>query len=276
MLRSIRDRGRKGGDPSLVYVEFCAPQGGCALPGCEHKQDTPGCALDEVENWRQANPALGKRISVEYVAAERRALPPEEFARERMGWWDEPLGDAPIPLDKWLAGIDVASKRTGAIVLGIDVAPGLRSAAIAVAGWRSDGLAHGELIRHEPGVEWLADELARLVKAQAGRGRRARHAAAQGAGPAARRPSSSCRTATWPPPAPQLQSEVAEGGFRHLGDPILADALSNAASKPVGDGGWVWRRKGSEGDITPLVALNSARWGLATVPKAPVPLVAWR
>jgi phage terminase large subunit-like protein len=74
----------------------------------------------------------------------------------------------------------------------------------------------------------------------------------------------------------QLQSEVAEGGFRHLGDPILADALGNAASKPVGDGGWVWRRKGSEGDITPLVALNAARWGLQTVPKASEPLIAWR
>jgi phage terminase large subunit-like protein len=156
VLRAIRDRGRKGGDPSLVYVEFCAPQGGCVQPMCEHAPGTDGCALDDVENWRLANPALGKRISVEYVAAERRALPPEEFARERMGWWDEPLGDAPIPLDKWLACIDVESKRTGQVVFGVDVSPSLRSAAVAVAGWRSDGLAHGELIRHAPGVDWLA------------------------------------------------------------------------------------------------------------------------
>jgi phage terminase large subunit-like protein len=280
VLRNIRDRGRKGGDPSLVYVEFCAPQGGCAQPMCEHAPGTDGCALDDVENWRLANPALGKRISVEYVAAERRALPPEEFARERMGWWDEPLGDAPISLDKWLACVDPESKRTGQVVFGVDVSPSLRSAAVAVAGWRTDGLAHGELAKHEPGVDWLAAELARMVKAH-------RPAAVVGHGTAQLKalvPSLEAAGVTvtlltdgdMAAACSQLQSEVAEGGFRHLGDPILADALGNAASKPVGDGGWVWRRKGSEGDITPLVALNAARWGLQTVPKASVPLIAWR
>jgi phage terminase large subunit-like protein len=276
VLRAIRDRGRKGGDPSLVYVEFCAPQGGCVQPMCEHAPGTDGCALDDVENWRLANPALGKRISVEYVAAERRALPPEEFARERMGWWDEPLGDAPIPLDKWLACIDVESKRTGQVVFGVDVSPSLRSAAVAVAGWRSDGLAHGELIRHAPGVDWLAAELERLVKAH-------RPAAVVGHGTAQLKaliPSLGAvdllTDGDMAAACSQLQSEVAEGGFRHLGDPILADALGNAASKPVGDGGWVWRRKGSEGDITPLVALNAARWGLQTVPKSHRPLITWR
>jgi phage terminase large subunit-like protein len=280
VLRNIRDRGRKGGDPSLVYVEFCAPQGGCVQPMCEHAPGTDGCALDDVENWRLANPALGKRISVEYVAAERRALPPEEFARERMGWWDEPLGDAPISLDKWLACIDVESKRTGALVLGVDVSPSLRSAAVAMAGWRADGLPHGELVKHEPGVDWLAETLAGYVRAK-------RPAAVVGHGTAQLKalvPSLEAAGVTvtlltdgdMAAACSQLQSEVAEGGFRHLGDPILADALGNAASKPVGDGGWVWRRKGSEGDITPLVALNAARWGLQTVPKASVPLIAWR
>jgi phage terminase large subunit-like protein len=280
VLRNIRDRGRKGGDPSLVYVEFCAPQGGCVQPMCEHAPGTDGCALDDVENWRLANPALGKRISVEYVAAERRALPPEEFARERMGWWDEPLGDAPISLDKWLACIDPESKRTGACVIGLDVSPSLRSAAVAMAGWRTDGLPHGELVKHEPGVDWLAETLAGYVRAK-------RPAAVVGHGTAQLKalvPSLEAAGVTvtlltdgdMAAACSQLQSEVAEGGFRHLGDPILADALGNAASKPVGDGGWVWRRKGSEGDITPLVALNAARWGLQTVPKASVPLIAWR
>jgi phage terminase large subunit-like protein len=280
VLRNIRDRGRKGGDPSLVYVEFCAPQGGCAQPMCEHAPGADGCALDDVENWRLANPALGKRISVEYVAAERRALPPEEFARERMGWWDEPLGDAPISLDKWLACVDPESKRTGACVIGLDVSPSLRSAAVAMAGWRTDGLPHGELVKHEPGVDWLVETLAGYVKAK-------RPAAVVGHGTAQLKalvPSLEAAGVTvtlltdgdMAAACSQLQSEVAEGGFRHLGDPILADALGNAASKPVGDGGWVWRRKGSEGDITPLVALNAARWGLQTVPKASVPLIAWR
>lgn len=276
VLRSIRDRGRKGGDPSLVYVEFCAPQGGCQVPMCEHTAGTPGCALDDVENWRRANPALGKRISVEYIAAERRALPPEEFARERMGWWDEPLGDSPVPMDKWLACIDHDSRRAGRVVFGVDVSPSLRSAAIAVAGWRADGLPHVELVRHEPGTAWLGGALDDLTK-------RHKPAAVVGHGTAQLKAlipdigdidllsdgdmAAACSA---------LQAEVGDGGLRHLGDDILTDALRNAASKSMGDGGWLWRRKGSEGDIAPIVAVTSARWGLATVPKAPVPLVAWR
>jgi hypothetical protein len=62
--------------------------------------------------WQRANPAIGKRITVEYVTKERRSLPPREFARERMGWWDPPAVSAadadrsPLNLDWWDASTD--------------------------------------------------------------------------------------------------------------------------------------------------------------------------
>ena len=102
VLRMIRDRGRAGGDPSLVYVEWSTEPGQCGRPECDHKPGTRDCQLDDVAMWHAANPALGRRISVDYLSAERRALPPKEFARERLGWWEDPpvLGDgAIIPAD---------------------------------------------------------------------------------------------------------------------------------------------------------------------------------
>lgn len=74
-LRTIRDRGRRGGDPSLVYIEWCAPKKDCKAAECEHRVGTPGCVLDDKKLWQQANPTLGRRITVAYVVAERRALP---------------------------------------------------------------------------------------------------------------------------------------------------------------------------------------------------------
>jgi hypothetical protein len=100
-LRLLRDRGRRGGDPSLIWVERCAP-GSWDDPACEqgtecgHQVGTPGCALDNEEFWRVANHAKGRRISVEYIRSERRALEPRDFGRERLGWWDDPASASAV------------------------------------------------------------------------------------------------------------------------------------------------------------------------------------
>jgi len=89
-LRGIRDRGRAGDDPRLCYLEWCDDLGGeCEHPVCDHAVTRPGCRLDDERRWIRANPALGRRISFDFVRAERRAMPPAEFARELLGWWDE-------------------------------------------------------------------------------------------------------------------------------------------------------------------------------------------
>ena len=50
---------------------------------------------------------------------------------------------------------------------------------------------------------------------------------------------------------------------RHVEQPRLDLAANVAVTRPVGAGAWVWDRRRSEEDISPLVAVNMA-FGLAT------------
>jgi len=58
----------------------------------------------------------------------------------------------------------------------------------------------------------------------------------------------------------QLYDSVAEGALAHLDQPVLNSAVSSARKRVVGDA-WAWARK-TGGDISPLVAVTLANWGL--------------
>jgi phage terminase large subunit-like protein len=272
-LRSIRDRGRKGNDPALAYAEW----GGrvqCPV-SCTHPlPDEDGaetCPLNDREEWRRANPA--GRVPDSFIAKERRALSAEGFARERLGVWDEPIGESPISIVDWTECADTDSTIEGEPVLAIDASPGLRSAAVSGAGWRGDGLAHGELVRAEVGTEWLVPYVVDVCKRQ-----EISKVYLIGTAPArAFVPDLEAHglevvklgDAETAAACLALQAEISERKFRHLGDPILTEALAGAARRDVGDGGWTWRRKTSAVDISPLVAMTVARWALTGSPMEP-------
>jgi hypothetical protein len=67
---------------------------------------------------------------------------------------------------------------------------------------------------------------------------------------------------------------VAEGGLRHLGSLELADAIKGASSRNLADG-WVWSRKSSRTDISPLVAATLALWAAAGMPEDSSDPVIW-
>ena len=96
---------------------------------------------DDVDAWYDAVPALGIRISEEFIHAERDAMPDEEFLRERLSIPDMPITDkgAPptIPADAWQAT---------ATTIPHDVAPGGCVFAYDVHdGWASIAIAAGTL-----------------------------------------------------------------------------------------------------------------------------------
>ena len=57
----------------------------------------------------------------------------------------------------------------------------------------------------------------------------------------------------------------------HRGDYRLTDAVVAATKRRVGES-WAWQRRG-HADITPLVAVTLARWGVLTAPEELVPQV---
>ena len=53
------------------------------------------------------------------------------------------------------------------------------------------------------------------------------------------------------------------GTLTHRGQPVLDDAVAGAARRPLGDG-WLWARRLSTVDISPLVAVTLAAWSTAS------------
>lgn len=280
VLRSIRDRGRPGTDPRLAYIEWCAPTG-CRLEQCDHTLMTPGCALDDQQNWARANPAIGKRITVDYIAAERRAMPPLEFARERLGWWDDPaLEAAAVNVAKWAAleREDSAAVHVGAF--GVEISLDRASASIGAAGPMctctvpalpcTTGLTHVETIDHGRGVAWIVPRCVELnerhgpalfVVDSGGPGSTLAQELEEAGLQVIVTSASDIGTA-----CAGLVDAVADGTVTHGPQPELDGAVRGAKKRPLGDGRFAFGRKASAVDITPLVAVTLAHWAATTRP----------
>jgi hypothetical protein len=90
----IRERGLRGDDPSLGYLEWSVD--------AEHPDDVSDEMMEDRDLWRQANPALGTRISVEHMEREFRSMAPRGFAVELLGVGDWPAtdGSADVLIDR--------------------------------------------------------------------------------------------------------------------------------------------------------------------------------
>lgn len=273
VLRAVRDRGRRRDDPSLGYVEWCAPEGSCVEPGCEHRLETSGCALDDVKMWRLANPALGRRIPIRAVASERRSLTPLEFARERMGWWEDPAeGVDGMPVEVWNSRRDVDAGRLTPVAFSVTVAPDRSWTTIGAAGRRADGRAQLEVPAEGPGVDWavdwLADRVARWDPCAVVLDGTAKPLlpALQDAGIEPVLTTTGERVAA----ATGLYDGVTEGRVAHTGDPLLAQSVAAVQKRKIGDG-WVWDGP----QASPLQAVSLALYGLvahgAVRPPPPAP-----
>jgi len=277
-LRALRDRGRRGGDPSLVWVEWCAPGGWDAPPcqkgrDCSHATGEPGCALDDESLWLRANPALGRRITVDFVRAERRAMPPAEFGRERLGWFDLPEQvDRPIDVADWAAcRLDLPDRPDGTPCFFIDASPGLASASISAAVMH-EGRPHIELADYRAGVSWLEGEDGRVMEL-ALRYPGARFAAFRAGAVSALLPGfvelgleiELLTAQDMGRACAHLEKLVAGRGLTHDGNAAYETALEGAVKRPVGDDLWTWSRRRSA-DISPIVSATGAAWLLETEP----------
>jgi phage terminase large subunit-like protein len=257
VLRSLRMRGRAGNDPSLTYIEWCAPDQPCAHDECDHQVGSEGCALDDQELWRQANPALGRRIAIDFVAAERRSLPPTEFSRERLGWWEDPVIVTGFSLERWSECVDHDSGLADPVSFGVDVSPNSASAAIVACG------GPVEVVEHRRGTSWVVPRLLELRDAH-----EPKTIGLDPTGPAgalvneiedsglkvdfldSKRSTLACA---------QLLDSVMERQFSHRDQRALNLAVVGARKRQAGDA-WKWSRRDSDIDIAPLVAATIAHY----------------
>lgn len=271
-LGRIRERGLRGGDRSLAFFEWSAAE-----------DDDPS----DPAVWAKANPGLGIRISEEYVRREQATLSVDGFARERLSVGDYPVdGGAQVRAEQWAACEDRASQIDGPVALAFAVERDGSTAAIAVAGRRTDGRGHGELT--DPprrGTAWLIPRVLDLadrhdarvvvINPAAGAGAFEKELAEHGwvtkPGPGerqlqvvgAREYAQACGA---------LAADVANDQWRHLGQQELDAAVAGAQTRDLADA-WAWSWKRSRTDISPLEAVTLARHGFMTfgVRAAPAP-----
>lgn len=280
VLRGVRDRGRASEDPRLAYYEWCSPPpAGACTDGdaCSHALDAEGCGCDDPELWQQANPAMGRRITREYISAERRAMPPLEFGRERMGWWDDPVeGVSPITPVAWGGCADSRSRAQDPVAFAVDVTPDRSRTALSVCGRRADERYHGELAYHQVGTGWVVDQ---LVESATRQGPCAVALDPSGPAGALVQPLQERGFSTDPglgewqlflvtsrehaQACGALTDDVRNDQWRHPDQKPLNDAVEGAITRTLSDA-WAWSRRDSGVDISPLVAVTLARLAVAT------------
>jgi hypothetical protein len=269
-------------DPTLAYFEWSIN---------EHRDECPrGCAEhDDVaapESVLRANPAVGYRLTLEKCGNERLTLGDALFARERLGVGTYPSDGSDtwqvIGEDAWRALADGDSQPADPVSFAIDVTPDRAHASICVAGANGEAV-HVEVVDNRPGTGWVVERAADLHERWSPRcwvvdagspagsliGDLEERLGVEVVTPKVREIAQATG---------QFYDAVAAGQIVHLDQAPLATALAGARKRDLGEA-WAWARRGEGVDISPLVAVTLARWGLSAEveePESPAePLVAW-
>lgn len=253
VFSSVRSAALEGRSSAAAWLEWSAGP-----------DDDPA---DEATRAK-ANPAWFTRINHDVVQGEFETYSVQQFAVERLGIWESVATRQVIDADSWAAVADTNSRPVDRLVLAVDVDPDQSRASVALAGMRADGLAHVEIYEQRTGTGWLAPwiaEKASTAKLAAvvvdGKSpavplvdeltrRKVRNVVVTGADDMA----TACAG---------LFESVMERTVRHTDQPQLTAALAVASKRPLGDR-WAWNRKTATSDITPLVAVTLALWGVQT------------
>ncbi|GAA1283616.1 hypothetical protein GCM10009579_51300 [Streptomyces javensis] len=251
-------------DPTLAYFEWSIDEhrDECGQ-GCTEHDDV--AAADSV---LKANPALGYRLTMEKCANERLTLGDALFARERLGVGVYPSDSADtwqvIGEDVWRALADATSAPSDPLAFAIDTTPERSHSAIGVAGL-SGAATHVEVVDHHPGTGWVLDRACELQERHNPRCWVVDEGGPAGSlipdlrkrglnviSPKTRQIAQACA---------QFYDAAAEQSLVHIDNAPLAAALAGAQQRPLGDA-WAWARRGVSVDISPLVAVTLAKWGL--------------
>jgi hypothetical protein len=237
--------------------------------------------LDDREIWAAANPAVGIRKRLDRIAKFRRSMSTLGFAREELGIWPRQIGGrgGSINPQKWERLADPDSKRTGGVVLGVDIATQRDYAAISIYGLRADELGHLQLVDYRPGTLWLAGRIAEwkatlgddLIAVAMGRGTYASLKAdlEQLGITVPEKPDEPERGDLVVIAGPDMAAacghildDVRNGVLRHVPEQALTAAALSVRAVPTRDT-VAWSRKDPDAEPSPLVSASVARRGYA-------------
>lgn len=248
----VRERALLGMDDRLAYFEW-------SLDAEKPDRVDPELAGD-IEVWAATNPALGIRITPEYIKAEREELGERGFAVERLGVGDWPdtsvEAESKIDMRVWKALGDPDAVAVGDEVLIFDVSPE-RDSGIVSVGVTADGRFLIEIVDSREGTAWVVERLEELSEERSvvaigsdDKGLATSVAdEADDAGLLIYRFDSSEHAAA----CGLIQDCVNDGRIVHLEQAELSDAIRGAKTRPLVDA-WAWSRKNSLPDIKSLVA----------------------
>lgn len=260
--RSAAESGVHGG---VAYFEWSAPD--------DADPSDPSV-------WWGCSPALGRTIPQSFLEGEweRNLRKGQEgintFRRAYLNQWpeipvlDEEFGYTVISAAAWnLCQTDQGIKDDRGLSFALDVSEDRSSASFAVAGASSLGGSHIEAVgdsfgRFPPGTEWVVPRAKELQD----RYKKPLAISENSPAWALRIDLEDAGVELLPVSASEhaqacgrLFDAIAQHTVHHLGQPELTRAVAGADKRSYGDS-WLWSRKTSAVDISPLVAVTLALW----------------
>lgn len=245
-------------DMGYGYFEWSAPD---------------GCALDDPDAIRQANPSVGYGpMSVRLIAADIDGMTEAAYRTEVLCQWVTADVIPYLPQNLWKQGIDADSSipDDGRVVLAVDTSADRTTTYIAAAGHRSDGLPHVEVIARRDGMLWVTGYLRMLRESWPD----INEIAIQTKGCPAVDFADPLTQEGWKVHAIEgfklgactgnFLDRVREGKLRHPGQPAIEQQASCAVTRRLGEVE-VWDRRNSAMQISGLIAESEALYALETM-----------
>jgi phage terminase large subunit-like protein len=259
-----RQRALDGLTSDVCYLEWSAPDD--ADPG-------------SLDTWKACMPALGVTVSPQTVASDYASMDPVEFARAYLNRWPTAATEPVFGEGVWEACAAPGVRTEGRPSFAFDTNPERTASAVAACSDRGDRVVV-EVVEHRPGTDWVVPRLVELAERWDPKG-----IACDAAGPAGSLLAdlaergldvkvANTRDAT--AAAGMFYDAVAGGRLTHPDQKALNAAVAAADRRTVADA-WLWSRKTSTADISPLVACTLALWAhRQALAPAVEPWVVWR
>jgi hypothetical protein len=241
------------------------------------------------ETWKACMPALGYTIDIEAIRSEHADMKLPEFRRAYLNQWSDQIPELWLVVSEqdWHDSLNLKSqiREDSPLSLGVDFTPERSFGTLVVAGINQDDRIHVEIpsdetkgiYDHAPGISWIVPHVVEFYH------RWKPVVVIQQNSPAASLiPELEAKKVKVTVPSSaeyvgacgNIFDRIYSRGLAHTGQSPFVTALAGAHKLDLGEGAWKWNRKAVTVDISPLVAMTLAVWGLSKN-RETIPWASW-